>query len=60
MIYKDFKSAIVNRSDQKQDNLASINQLLNIAGQSQDTFIYQLITNVEVSETNTIEFAKLL
>ncbi len=60
MIYKDFKSAIVNRSDQKQDNLASINQLLNIAGQAQDTFIYQLITNVEVSETNTIEFAKLL
>ena len=50
----------MNRSDQKQDNLASINQLLNIAGQAQDTFIYQLITNVEVSETNTIEFAKLL
>lgn len=48
----------MNRSDQKQDNLASINQLLNIAGQAQDTFIYQLITNVEVSETDIIEFSK--
>ena len=58
MIYKDFKSAIVNRSDQKQDNLASINQLLNIAGQAQVTIIYQLITTAQVSATDIIEFSK--
>ena len=48
----------MNRSDQKQGNLASINQLLNIAGQAQVTIIYQLITTAQVSATDIIEFSK--
>ena len=60
MIYKNFKSAIANRFDQKQGDLVSINQLLNITEQAQVTIIYQLITSVQVSEKDTIEFAKLL
>jgi sulfide:quinone oxidoreductase len=48
----------VNRSDQKQSNLVSINQLLNIAGQAQVTIIYESIASNQVSETDIIEFAK--
>lgn len=48
----------MNRSDQKQSNLVSINQLLNIAGQAQVTIIYESIASNQVSETDIIEFAK--
>ena len=48
----------MNRSDQKQSNLVSINQLLNIAGQAQVTIIYQSITTAQVSATDIIEFSK--
>jgi protein tyrosine phosphatase (PTP) superfamily phosphohydrolase (DUF442 family) len=58
LIYKNFKSAIANRFDQKQGDLVSINQLLNITEQAQVTIIYQLITSVQVSATDTIEFSK--
>ncbi len=40
LIYKHFKSAIVNHSDQRQGNLVSITQLHTIAGQAQVTAIY--------------------
>ena len=48
----------MNRSDQKQSNLVSINQLLNIAGQAQVTIIYESIASNQVSETDIMEFAK--
>ena len=48
----------MNRSDQKQGNLASINQLLNIAGQAQVRDIYQSTTGAQVSATDIIEFSK--
>ena len=58
MIYKGFKYKIANPSAQKQGNLVSINQLLNIAGQAQVTIIYESIASNQVSETDIIEFAK--
>ncbi|NNH36610.1 hypothetical protein [Acinetobacter terrestris] len=58
LIYKHFKSAIVNHSDQKQGNLVSINQLHNIAEQAQVSFIYQSITSAQVSARAVIEFSK--
>lgn len=60
LLQDGFKSVIVNRPDQETGNLVSINQLLNITEQAQVTIIYQLITSVQVSEKDTIEFAKLL
>mgnify|MGYP003605007521 FL=1 len=50
----------MSHSAQKQGNLVSINQLLNIVEQAQVSVIYQLITSTQVSATDVIEFAKLL
>jgi len=48
----------VSHSAQKQGNLVSINQLLNIVEQAQVRDIYQSTTGAQVSATDIIEFSK--
>ena len=58
LIKAGFKSVIVNRPDQEQDNTVSVAQLRQIAEQSQVSVIYQPILSGKISQTDVIEFAK--
>ena len=58
LIKAGFKSVIVNRPDQEQDNTVSVAQLRQIAEQSQISVIYQPILSGKISQTDVIEFAK--
>ena len=58
LIQAGFKSVIVNRPDQEQDNTVSVAQLRQIAEQSQVSVIYQPILSGKISQTDVTEFAK--
>ncbi|CAD9195991.1 beta-lactamase hydrolase domain-containing protein [Acinetobacter bohemicus] len=58
LIKAGFKSVIVNRPDQEQDNTVSVAQLRQIAEQSQVSVIYQPILSGKISQTDVTEFAK--
>jgi sulfide:quinone oxidoreductase len=58
LIRQGFKSVIVNRPNQEQGNLVTVNQLRAIAEQSHISVIYQPISNGKVSDTDIVEFAK--
>lgn len=45
LMRQGFRSVIVNRPDQEQGNLVSVNHLRNIAEQVHVSFIYQQIIN---------------
>lgn len=53
-----FKSIIVNRPDQEQGNVVTVNELRNIAEKSQVSVIYQPVVNGKISQTDITEFAK--
>jgi uncharacterized protein (TIGR01244 family) len=58
LMQQGFKSVIVNRPDQEQGNLVTVDQLRNIAEQANVSVIYQPVVSGKISQTDVAEFAK--
>lgn len=58
LLQQGFKSVIVNRPDQEQGNLVTVDELRDIAEQSDVSVIYQPIISGKISQTDVVEFAK--
>ncbi|WP_298147735.1 sulfur transferase domain-containing protein [uncultured Acinetobacter sp.] len=58
LMQQGFKSVIVNRPDQEQGNLVTVNQLRSIAEDADVSVIYQPVVSGKISATDVVEFAK--
>ena len=58
LMQQGFKSVIVNRPDQEQGNLVTVNQLRSIAEHAHVSVIYQPVVSGKISATDVAEFAK--